>query len=129
VQFGAFVPSWQNALATYRIDPDQYHLETMTDGAELLAYGMGGFLELLVFDELADEFPARITFLSIFLRRLHVISLYNVINGYARFVASRYCNVFLDVLLDFWERDNNILNSREFKPGFVVEAIKLFSVS
>jgi GNAT superfamily N-acetyltransferase len=40
VQFGAFVPSWQNALATYRIDPDQYHLETMTDGDELLAYGI-----------------------------------------------------------------------------------------
>ncbi len=40
VQFGSFVPSWQNALATYRIDPDQYHLETMTDGDELLAYGI-----------------------------------------------------------------------------------------
>jgi hypothetical protein len=40
VQFGAFVPSWQNALATYRIDPDQYHLETITDGAELIAYGI-----------------------------------------------------------------------------------------
>ena len=40
VQFGSFVPSWQNALATYRIDPDQYHLETITDGAELLAYGI-----------------------------------------------------------------------------------------
>ena len=40
VQFGSFVPSWQNALATYRIDPAQYHLETITDGAELLAYGI-----------------------------------------------------------------------------------------
>jgi RimJ/RimL family protein N-acetyltransferase len=40
VQFGAFVPSWQNALATYRIDPDQYHLETIYAGTELIAYGI-----------------------------------------------------------------------------------------
>lgn len=40
VQFGSFVPSWQNSLATYRIDPDQYHLETITDGAGLCAYGI-----------------------------------------------------------------------------------------
>ena len=40
VQFGSFVPSWQNALATYRIDPDQYHLETIVTGDELLAYGI-----------------------------------------------------------------------------------------
>jgi hypothetical protein len=34
------VPSWQNALATYRIDPDQYHLETIYAGTELIAYGI-----------------------------------------------------------------------------------------
>lgn len=40
VQFGTFVPSWQNGLATYRIDPDQSHLETIYAGTELQAYGI-----------------------------------------------------------------------------------------
>lgn len=40
VQFGSFVPSWQNTLATYQIAPAQYHLETIYAGAELRAYGI-----------------------------------------------------------------------------------------